>query len=102
MRDQRGRSPRPKKLGELLGSFTEEVAPQTTLASVQTIWATLVGDRIAAVTEVIDERDGVVTVQCSSAVWAQELEMMSPRITSRLREELGDSAPEKLRFRAGT
>lgn len=101
MRDQRGRSPSPKRIGELLGDFGDEVAPDTVLASVQTVWESTVGGRIAAVTEVVEEREGVVTIQCSSAVWAQELEMMSPRIVNRLKEELRDSAPEKLRFRAG-
>jgi predicted nucleic acid-binding Zn ribbon protein len=52
------------------------------------------------VTEVVGEREGVVTVECSSAVWAQELELMAPRIVGRLKNEIGDSAPEKLRFRA--
>jgi len=100
VRDSRGRSPSPKRIGDLLGEFKAEVAPQTLLASVQMVWDEVVGERIAAVTEVVDERDGVVTVECSSAVWAQELEMMGPRIRSRLGERLGEDAPESLRFRA--
>lgn len=100
MRDSRGRSPSPKPIGAVLDEVRRDLAPETPLASVQTLWDRTVGDRIAAVTEVVEERDGVVTVECSSAVWAQELELMSPRIIARLRDELGDAAPEKLRFRA--
>ena len=99
MRDARGRSPDPKQLGEVLGQFRQEVAPETPVAAVQAIWDEVVGDRIAAVTEVVDEREGVVTINCRSAVWAQELELMGPRITARLAERLGSAAPEKLRFR---
>lgn len=100
MRDSRGRSPDPKPLGEVLGSYRGQVAPQTPLAATQGVWTEVVGDRIAAVTEVSEEREGVVTIVCSSPAWAQELELMAPRITTRLAERLGEMAPEKLRFRA--
>ncbi len=99
MRDRRGRSPAPRPLGEVLGEFRGEVTPETPLAAVQVIWDEVVGERIAAVTEVVAEREGVVTVQCSSAVWTQELELMAPRILGRLAEILGDQTPEKLLFR---
>ena len=99
MRDARGRSPDPKVLGDLLGDFRKDVGPATPLAAVQGVWEEVVGERIAAVTEVTGERDGVVTVVCSTAVWAQELELMAPRILTRLRDQVGDSTPERLRFR---
>ncbi len=102
MRDWRGRSPDPKSIGELLGGFRTEVAPGSPLAAIQGAWKAVVGERIAAVTEVVDEREGVLTIECSSAVWAQELELMGPRIMARLKAEIGDSAPEKMRFRAGS
>lgn len=98
MRDRRGRSPDPKPVGKVLGAFRTEVAPESLLASVQMIWPRAVGERIAAVTDVTDEREGVITVACTSAVWAQELEMMGPRITAKLRGELGDERVRKLRF----
>ena len=81
------------------GSSDTDREPADPLAAVQAVWDRVVGARIAAVTEVVEEREGVVTVACSSAVWAQELELMAPRITASLREELGASGPEKLRFR---
>ena len=102
MRDKRGRSPAPKKLGDVLGEFRSDVSPPTPLAAVQAVWDQVVGERIAAVTEVIEEREGVVTVACSSTVWTQELELMAPRITASLREELGATGPEKLRFRVAS
>lgn len=100
MRDWRGRSPDPKPIGDALGVFREEIAPETPVAGVQLVWDRVVGERIAAVTEVAGEQDGVVTVECRSSVWAQELEMMKTRILGRLRAEMGDSGPDDLRFRA--
>ena len=35
------------------------------------------------------ERDGVVTVTCASAVWAQELDLMAPELVARLNAALG-------------
>jgi predicted nucleic acid-binding Zn ribbon protein len=102
MRDARGRSPSPKQIGDVLQEFRAEVAPATPMASVQAVWDEVVGTRIAEVTNLIEEREGVLRVECSSAVWAQELELMSPRILRRLRERLGDEAPNELRFRAGS
>jgi len=46
------------------------------------------------------ERDGTVTVECSSTVWAQELELMSGQLLAKLERELGAPGPQKLRFRS--
>lgn len=102
MRDRRGRSPSPKPIGAALESYRQAVAPETPLAAVQSVWETVVGERIAAVTEVVAEREGVVTIECSSAVWAEELGMMGPQILKRLGERLAGDGPEKLRFLAAS
>lgn len=98
MRDARGRSPDPKPINQLLDEFRNEEAPESLIASVQMVWVEVVGEKIAGVTEVIQERDGQVIVECCSSVWAQELEMMGPRISDRLIERLGNSGPINLRF----
>ncbi|MBK5110778.1 MAG: DUF721 domain-containing protein [Thermoleophilia bacterium] len=100
MRDGRGRGRQPKPLSESLNRVREGLAPKTPLARIQGVWATAVGPQIAAATEVISERDGTVTVECSSTVWAQELELMSSQLLVKLNRELDGSGPEKLRFRA--
>lgn len=99
MRDGRGRSPSPKRLGQALEDFRGEISPATPLAAVQTVWDEVVGERIAQVTDVVDEREGMVTVECVGAAWAQELEMMAPRIAARLRDRLGSEGPAEIRFR---
>lgn len=101
MRDRRGRSPSPKRLGEAVGSFRDSIAPLTLLASIETVWDRAVGEQIAAVARPVAERDGVLTVQCENAVWAQELTLMEPRLRARIDRELDGDGPEKLRFRSG-
>ena len=58
------------------------------------------GERIAAVTEPVSERDGTLLVHCSDPVWANELELMQDQLLERLRERLGEKAPKSLRFRS--
>ena len=54
MRDERGRSARPRRLGELLGDFQEDIKPPTALAAIEMVWRGVVGDQIAEVTELVD------------------------------------------------
>jgi predicted nucleic acid-binding Zn ribbon protein len=58
-----------------------------------------VGEQLAAVAAPVSERDGTVTIECADAVWAQELDMMQGTLLDRLREALGEQAPQALRFR---
>ena len=94
----RRRAPRPATTA--LRSALEAAAPKTSLASLQSVWTELVGERIAAVAQPVSERGGEVTVECSDSVWAQELELMQEQLLERLRERLGEQTPQTLRFRA--
>jgi predicted nucleic acid-binding Zn ribbon protein len=89
----------PRPAGEGLRAALERAAPKTRLAAVQGAWAATVGDRIAAVAEPVSEAAGTVTVACSDPVWADELDLMQEQLVARLRDRLGDRAPECLRFR---
>jgi predicted nucleic acid-binding Zn ribbon protein len=93
----RRRAPRPA--ADALRSALGAAAPKTALASLQSVWAELVGERIAAVAQPVSERGGEVTVDCSDSVWAQELDLMQQQLLERLRERLGERAPQSLRFR---
>jgi predicted nucleic acid-binding Zn ribbon protein len=94
----RRRSPRPA--AGALREALDRAAPKTRLAAVQAGWAEVVGERVAAVSEPVSERAGTVTVRCADPVWAEELELMQEQLLERLRERLGEHAPEDLRFRA--
>lgn len=100
MRDSRGRSPRPVRAAEALAGLKAEIKPETPLAGVQAVWAEAVGERIAEVTEVVEEVDGVIYVDCASAVWSQELSLMEPRLKQILGAAMGGETPRELRFRA--
>ncbi|HEU4736408.1 MAG TPA: DUF721 domain-containing protein [Solirubrobacterales bacterium] len=93
----RRRAPRPAAEG--LRSALEQAAPKTPLAALQSVWAELVGERIAAVARPVSERGGEVTVDCSDSVWAQELDLMQAQLLGRLEERLAGRAPQSLRFR---
>ena len=99
MRDRRGRSPAPKPVSEALAGLRREIAPQTPLAAAQSAWPGAVGEQVAAVTRVVEERDGTLTVECRSAVWSQELALLEPRLRSALDKAMDGAGPAELRFR---
>jgi predicted nucleic acid-binding Zn ribbon protein len=75
----------------------DDLAPATLLAEVQRAWPAAVGELIAAEAAPTAERAGVITVSCSAAVWAQELDLMAPTILARLNEQLAGGRVERLR-----
>ncbi|HEU5253876.1 MAG TPA: DUF721 domain-containing protein [Solirubrobacterales bacterium] len=96
----RRRAPRPAA-----GAFKaalQRVAPQTPLAAIQSAWPSAVGTQLASKAVPVSEREGTVTVECADAVWAQELDLMQEALLERLREQVGDQAPESLRFRVNS
>jgi predicted nucleic acid-binding Zn ribbon protein len=94
----RRRGPRP--VGLALDTLTDAIAPATLLAEVQRAWPRAAGEAFARAAEPVSERDGVVTVACDSAVWAQELDLMSERVIDALNEAIGRPAVRRLRPRA--
>jgi predicted nucleic acid-binding Zn ribbon protein len=82
----RRRSPRP--LATAVEGLAARLRPATGLAAVQAAWGPAVGERIAAEAEPVRERHGEVTVRCSSAVWAQEIELMAPSLVAGLNRAL--------------
>jgi predicted nucleic acid-binding Zn ribbon protein len=75
------------------------LSPATTLARVQQIWEPAAGPAIAASARPTGEREGVLTVSCEAAVWAQELELIAPELIPRLNAALGREAIRELRCR---
>ena len=94
----RRRGPRP--LAVALDALTTGLAPATLLAQVQRAWPEAAGAAVAAQCTPDGERAGVVTVACASAVWAQELDLLSERVVERLNEVLGRPAVRGLRAQA--
>jgi len=87
----------PRPFGFAVELAREQWAPETLLAEVQQVWPEAVGPAIAAEAQPVRERGGVVTVSCSAAVWAQELDLMSETIVERLNLGLDRGKIERLR-----
>ena len=91
----------PRSLSVALQGLTRTLAPATTLARVQEIWESAAGQAVANAARPTAERDGVLTVTCAAAVWAQELDLMAEELTARLNSALGGEAIRELRCRTG-
>jgi predicted nucleic acid-binding Zn ribbon protein len=91
----------PRPLSVALEGLTSTLAPTTTLALVQGAWERAVGPAVAAAARPTAERDGVLTVTCDAAVWAQELDLMAFELLPRLNGALGLRAIRELRCRTG-
>jgi predicted nucleic acid-binding Zn ribbon protein len=91
----------PRRLAASLDALTIELAPASTLARVQGVWERAVGPAIAAAARPTVERDGVLTVICDAAVWAQELDLMGSDLIRRLNDALGGEELRRLRCRSG-
>ncbi len=74
----------PRHLRAALADAVGGAAPAGLLARVQGSWAEVAGPGVAAAAQPASEREGVVTVACESAVWAQELELLKPDLEARL------------------
>jgi predicted nucleic acid-binding Zn ribbon protein len=92
-------SRRPRPLAEVLPGWRSRLAPATALADVQARWGEAAGARVAQESEPVSERAGVVTVRCSSAVWAAELTLLSTQLLERLNKGRPSGAPAVLELR---
>jgi predicted nucleic acid-binding Zn ribbon protein len=92
-------APRPFSLA--LQALADRLAPATTLARVQGVWTQAAGEAVARACHPTSERDGVLTVTCSEAVWAQELDLIGSELSERLNEALGEPLVRRLRCRVG-
>jgi predicted nucleic acid-binding Zn ribbon protein len=92
----RRRAPRPA--AEALRTAIERAAPKTRLAEAQLAWEDAVGPELAAQAQPVGERDGELLVNCASATWTEELDLMQSELLERLSERLGEAAPARIRF----
>jgi predicted nucleic acid-binding Zn ribbon protein len=91
----RRRTPRPAAAA--IQALADTLAPQTLLAEVQRVWPRAVGDVVAVQATPTGERDGIVVVSCSAAVWAQELDLMGPALVAAVNAALGAERVRGLR-----
>ena len=89
----------PREASSAFRAARDLAAPRTGLAAVQSAWAEAVGEQIAAVAGPTAERAGTLTIECADSVWLQELDLMQAQLLDRLRDALGERAPQALKFR---
>ena len=94
------RAPRPAGLA--VEALAQTLAPATLLAEVQRAWPEAAGEAVAAAGRPTAERDGVVTISCVSAVWANELDLLGNQLVESLNEALGRPALRGVRCKPGT
>ncbi len=93
---KRRRTPRPVSFA--VEDLADRLEPATLIARIQRRWPSVAGSFAAC--KPAYERDGELTVDCGSAVQAQELDLMSELVVARLNEALGQPAIKRLRPRA--
>lgn len=91
----------PVSVGDIVGEVSRELAPPTVLAAVQAAWPRAAGPAAAAEASPVSERDGIVTIACHSAVWAQELEMLKEPLLAKLQPLVEPARIVGLKFTAG-
>jgi len=94
------RAPRP--LGIAIDELTTRLAPATLLGDVQRVWEQAAGPAIAREAAPVSERAGTVTLQCSSAVWMAEIDLMGPTLVAQLNGLLGGDRVSTVRCVATT
>ena len=98
---KRDRDRGPRKIGLAVRAAGEQVAPKTPLARIQSEWASVTGREVARECVPTAEKEGVITVVCSSSVWASELDLRQSEVVERLREK-GVEGIRSLRCRTGS
>ncbi len=87
----------PRSLSHALTPLQASVSPHTLLADIQAAWPSAVGELVAREARPVSERAGTLTVGCTAAVWAQELELISETIIERLNAALSRGRIHDLR-----
>jgi hypothetical protein len=86
----------PKRLGDILSVALGRMAT-TDQARAYAVWARAAGEQVASGARPSHYSRGVLTVECSSSVWAQELTYLGGEILRRM-DEVAPGHPVK-RFR---
>ncbi len=90
----------PRRASFAIERTLAQSSPGTPLAAVQQVWQQVVGDAVADQADPVSEREGVVTVACKSATWAQELDLLQTTIQTQLNDHLSSLNPDGFRVKS--
>lgn len=94
---ERGRASLPRKLGEILNPALDRLATSEQAVAYRA-WALAAGDQVAAGAHPRHFSRGVLTVECSSSVWANELNYLGGSILARMGQVAPGHPVQRLRF----
>ena len=95
--DAAGRGRLPVRLGDILNPALDRLAT-TEQARAFTAWARACGDQVAGGAQPRHFGRGVLTVECSSSVWANELTYLSGQLLRRMDEVAPEHPVKRFRF----
>jgi predicted nucleic acid-binding Zn ribbon protein len=84
-------------VGPAVQALAARLAPATLLADVQRVWAAAAGPAIAAEAHPVAEREGTLTLRCTSAVWMAEIDLMGPALVAEINRALGSERVRAVR-----
>jgi predicted nucleic acid-binding Zn ribbon protein len=87
----------PRALSHAIEALAGELAPQTPLARVQAAWAEAVGPANAAEATPVALRGGRLSVYCAHSAWAENLQLMGPRIAAQVNGVVGEEIVHEIR-----
>lgn len=89
--------------GALLGQFLQQSGLAAKLHTYEAllVWDEVVGLQITVHTQPTRIRDGILEVRVDQAVWMQQLQLMKPKILTRLNERLGGEVIKDIFWRRG-
>lgn len=92
---------RERSIASAIGRLKAGLVPADPMARLLAAWPSVVGGTVADETRPRSLSGSTLTVECSSAVWAQELSLLSRQVVSRLGDEFPEIGIEKLRCVVG-
>src|SRR5262245_18547087 len=91
---------RPERVDDALQHVLQRIDPERRLELFR-VWATEVGDMVAAHAEPAGFRDGVLSVRGTGGTWMQELQFVKEEIRTRLNARLGSEVVRDVYFVSG-
>ncbi|HEV8601818.1 MAG TPA: DUF721 domain-containing protein [Gaiellaceae bacterium] len=91
-----------KRIGDHVQGELARFGPAAGMTEIVRAWPAALGEQIALnAWPARLARDGTLHVATSSSAWAFELAQLEPKLRERLREELGEATPARVRFAPG-
>lgn len=92
----------PRGIGDVLAGIAAARGWESPIARAELVasWAEIVGPETAAHAQPVGIEEGVLTVQCDSTAWAQQLRLMSTTVLASIAERFPAAGIEATRFLA--